>query len=64
LYPKEIYTGLVEETISARQETAEVLSDPDALSALEEGLAEIEREETITLAELRTELAKSRQVSD
>jgi predicted transcriptional regulator len=64
LYAKKIYTCLVEETNSVRQESAEVLSDPDALSALEEGLAEIERGETITLAELRSELAQRRQVVD
>jgi hypothetical protein len=34
--------------------------DADALSALEAGLAEIERGETITLAELRKELAERR----
>lgn len=44
----------------ALEETAEVLSDPDALAALEAGLAEIEREETISLAELRDELAERR----
>lgn len=44
----------------ALEETAEVLSDPDALAALEAGLAEIERGETITLAELRAELAERR----
>jgi prevent-host-death family protein len=44
----------------ALEETAEVLSDPDALSALEEGLTEIERGETISLAELRSELAERR----
>jgi len=44
----------------ALEETAEVLSDPDALSALEEGLAEIERGEIVTLSELRTELAERR----
>ena len=44
----------------ALEETAEVLSDPDALSALEAGLAEIERGETITLSELRRELAERR----
>lgn len=44
----------------ALEETAEVLSDPDALAALEQGLAEIERGETITLAELRSELAERR----
>jgi antitoxin YefM len=41
----------------ALEETAEILSDSDALSALEAGLAEIERGDTITLAELREELA-------
>lgn len=44
----------------ALEETAEILSDPDALSALEAGLAEIERGETVTLAELRSELAERR----
>ena len=44
----------------ALEETAEVLSDPDALSALEAGLAEIARDETVTLAELRSELAERR----
>jgi prevent-host-death family protein len=44
----------------ALEETAEVLSDADALAALETGLAEIERGETITLAELRSELADRR----
>lgn len=44
----------------ALEETAEVLSDPDALSALEAGLAEIARDETVTLAELRSEPAERR----
>jgi antitoxin YefM len=44
----------------ALEETAEVLSDPDALSALEAGLAEIARDETVTLTELRSELAERR----
>lgn len=44
----------------ALEETAEVLSDPDALSALEAGLAEIKRGETLTLSELRSELAERR----
>jgi prevent-host-death family protein len=48
----------------ALEETAEILSDPDALSALEAGLAEIERGETITLAELRSELAERRPIAD
>lgn len=41
-------------------ETAEIVSDSDALSALEAGLAEIERGETVTLAELRDDLTKRR----
>ena len=44
----------------ALEETAEILSDPDALAALETGLTEIERDETITLADLRGELAERR----
>lgn len=44
----------------ALEETAEILSDSDALSALESGLAEIEQGNTITLAELRDELAGRR----
>lgn len=47
----------------ALEETAEVLSDPDALSALEAGLAEVERGETVTLGELRAELAERRAAS-
>jgi PHD/YefM family antitoxin component YafN of YafNO toxin-antitoxin module len=48
----------------ALEETAEVLSDPDALAALEAGLAEIERGETVTLAELREELARRRATAE
>jgi len=41
-------------------ETAEILAEPDVLSALDDGLAEIKRSETVTLAELRSELAERR----
>jgi antitoxin YefM len=44
----------------ALEETAEILSDPAAIAALEEGLGEIERGETVTFAELRKELAAAR----
>jgi antitoxin YefM len=44
----------------ALEETSEILSDADALSALEVGLAEIEYGDTITLAELQNELAERR----
>lgn len=44
----------------ALEETAEILSDPDALSALEAGLAEISRDETVSLDEIRRELADRR----
>lgn len=44
----------------ALEETAEILSDPDALDALEVGLAELSRGETVTLEELRRELAERR----
>ena len=44
----------------ALEETAEILSDPDALAAIEQGLGDIERGETVTLEELRRELAERR----
>lgn len=44
----------------ALEETAEILSDPDAIAAIEAGLAEVSRDETITLEELRSELAERR----
>jgi PHD/YefM family antitoxin component YafN of YafNO toxin-antitoxin module len=45
-------------------ETAEVLSNPAMVAALEEGLGEIERDETVTLEELREELAAARPTND
>jgi len=44
----------------ALEETAEILSDSATLTAIEAGLAELSRGETVTLAELRTELAQRR----
>ena len=44
----------------ALEESAEILSDADALAAIEAGLAELERDETITLEQLRDELAERR----
>lgn len=44
----------------ALEETAEILSDPDALAALEAGLAELSRDETLGLDDLRRELAERR----
>ena len=44
----------------ALEETAELLSDAGALAALDAGLAEIARGETVTLEELRNELAQRR----
>jgi len=44
----------------ALEETAEILSDPDAMTAIEAGLAELSRDETMTLEELRRELAERR----
>ena len=44
----------------ALEETAEILSDPDAIAAIEAGLAELERGETVTLEDLRRELAERR----
>jgi antitoxin YefM len=48
----------------ALEETAEILSDPAAIAALEEGLGEIERGETVPLAQLREELVAARPASD
>lgn len=44
----------------ALEETAEILSDRDSLAALEAGLAELERGETVSLDDLRQELAERR----
>ena len=44
----------------ALEETAELLSDPEALAALDSGLAELSRDETVTLEELRRELNELR----
>lgn len=44
----------------ALEETAEILSDPDTLDALSDGLADLARDETVTLEDLRKELADRR----
>lgn len=44
----------------ALEETAEILSDADALAAIDAGLAEIERGETVPLADLRAQVAGRR----
>ena len=44
----------------ALEESAEILSDADALSAIEQGLAELQRGEAVTLEDLRAELADRR----
>ena len=44
----------------ALEETAEILSDSATLAAIEAGLAELARDETVTLAALRAELAERR----
>jgi antitoxin YefM len=40
----------------ALEETAEILSDADTLAAIEAGLEEFSRAETVTLADLRAEI--------
>ena len=42
------------------EETAEILSDTDALAALEAGLGELARGETVSLDDVRRELAERR----
>ena len=44
----------------ALEETAEILSDPETLAAIESGLGEAGRDETVTLDELRSELVALR----
>jgi prevent-host-death family protein len=44
----------------ALEETAEILSDPETVEAIEAGLAELAADETVTLEDLRKELASSR----
>jgi prevent-host-death family protein len=45
---------------AALEETAEILSDPDALAAIDRGLAEIERGDTVPLDEVRRRIAERR----
>jgi prevent-host-death family protein len=42
----------------ALEETAEILSDGEMLAAIEEGLAEVGRGETVTLTDLRRDLER------
>ncbi|HET9721217.1 MAG TPA: type II toxin-antitoxin system Phd/YefM family antitoxin [Solirubrobacteraceae bacterium] len=44
----------------ALEETAEILSDSETLSAIEAGLADLAREDSVTLDEFREELARRR----
>lgn len=44
----------------ALEETAEILSDAATMAAVEDGLGEIERGETATLADLRQDLSSRR----
>ena len=46
----------------ALEETADILSDSDTLAAIDAGLAELSRDETIPLIELRRELAERRTI--
>ena len=48
------------EEYEALEETAEILSDTEAVAALEAGIAEISRDETVTLEDLRRESAARR----
>ena len=44
----------------AAEETSEILSDPAAIAAIVAGQAELGRDETVTLEDLRRELAERR----
>lgn len=52
LVPIDEYTAL--------EETAEILADPGTMAAIEGGLDEARRGDTVTLAEVRAELAAKR----
>ncbi|HWL36464.1 MAG TPA: type II toxin-antitoxin system Phd/YefM family antitoxin [Frankiaceae bacterium] len=43
------------------EETAEILFDPDDVRAVAQGLAELDRDEVVSLADLRARLAERRQ---
>ena len=45
----------------ALEETAEILSDPEAIAAIEAGLAELKRGEVVTLDDLRNDLDQMRE---
>ena len=45
---------------AALEETAEILSDREAMAAVEEGLQQVERRETMTLNDFREELDRRR----
>ena len=45
----------------ALEETAEILSDPETMDAIEEGLRQAEHGETVTLADLRRDLRRRTQ---
>lgn len=45
---------------AALEETAEILSDAQTVAAIEVGLGELARDETVTLEDVRGELAKLR----
>jgi PHD/YefM family antitoxin component YafN of YafNO toxin-antitoxin module len=45
----------------ALEETADILSDSATCAAIEGGLAELSRDETVTLSDLRKELAELRE---
>lgn len=45
---------------AALEETAEILSDANAVAAVQAGLEELARGETVTAEELRAELAERR----
>lgn len=42
----------------ALEETAEILSDPATLAAIDAGLADIEKRDTVTLAEVRRDIKR------
>ncbi len=48
------------EEYDALEETAEILSDVDTLAAIDAGLADVQKGETVTLTQLRREIRQQR----
>ncbi|MDA0183188.1 hypothetical protein OJ997_22955 [Solirubrobacter phytolaccae] len=60
MYIREVARHVPIDQYQAREDSDEILSDPDALDAIEAGLAELNRGDVVTLGAIRNELAERR----